>query len=78
MDIFYTESLKLEIEALSVKQKIVFSVKIQSIDYYSLKLGKHWLREVIIPARPKPEHGRKQKIHFGHLEKKNDFGEYIE
>lgn len=52
VDVFYTESHKFDVEKLSERQKIVFSVKIQSIDYYSLKLGKFWLHEILVPAKP--------------------------
>lgn len=51
VDVFFTEAHKFDVEKLIEKQKIIFSVRIQSIDYYSLKLGKFWLHDIILPAR---------------------------
>lgn len=61
VDVFYTESHKFDIEKLIERQKIIFSVKIQSIDYYSLKLGKFWLHEILIPAKPVRETSHRGK-----------------
>lgn len=52
IDIFYTEVNKYDIEELSVRQQVLLEVRIQSVDYYSLKLGKFWLREVLFPKKP--------------------------
>jgi len=78
VDVFYTESHKFDIEKLTDRQKIIFSVRIQSIDYYGLKMGKFWLHEILLPAPPPKDYGRKPKVSFKDLVKKNEFGEYIE
>lgn len=51
IDIFYTDSKKFDVAELFERQKVVFSVIIQSVDYYNLKLGKLWLTEIISPAK---------------------------
>lgn len=52
VDVFFTKAYKFDVEKLSEKQKIIFSVRIQSVDYYSLKMGKFWLHEILLPAKP--------------------------
>jgi hypothetical protein len=61
---------------LSERQKVVFSVKIQSVDYYGLKLVKFWIANIILSAPPPREDKRKKQYFRG--VNKNDFGEYIE
>jgi len=61
IDVFYTDSMKFDVENLSVSQMVVFEVRLQSIDYFSLKLGKFWLKQVLIPARPPNKSSRHQK-----------------
>lgn len=61
IDIFYTEIWKVAVNELSERQKIVFSVKIQSVDYYGLKLGKHWLNDILVPAAPPRKSSHKSK-----------------
>jgi len=76
VDVFYTEIWKVAVNELLERQKVVFSVKIQSVDYYGLKLGKFWLSNVIVPAPP-PRPDKRKKAYVGDLNK-NDFGEYPE
>lgn len=61
IDIFYTEIWKVAVNELTERQKIVFSVKIQSVDYYGLKLGKHWLDNILIPAPPPRKSSHRSK-----------------
>ena len=51
IDVFYKESLKFDVEELTVGERVVIEVEIQSIDYFSLKLGKFWLTEIISPKK---------------------------
>ena len=51
VDVFFTESHKFDVEELSPGQKIIFIIRIQSVDYYSLKLGKFWLHDIKLPAK---------------------------
>ena len=51
LDIFYTESKKYDVEELSVNQQIIVEVRIQTVDYYSLKMGKFWLSRIISPVK---------------------------
>lgn len=52
LDIFYSEIWKVAVNELIERQVIKFSVKIQSVDYYGLKLGKMWLSSIILPTPP--------------------------
>lgn len=52
IDIFYTDAWKVAVNELLERQKIVFLVKVQSVDFYGLKLGKHWLDNILFPTAP--------------------------
>lgn len=51
IDIFYTESKKFDVEELVENERVVFDVRVQSIDYYGLKLGKFWLSHIVFPKK---------------------------
>lgn len=86
VDVFFTEAHKFDVEKLSEKQKIIFSVRIQSADYYSLKLGKFWLHEILLPAKPERKSSHRGKgnspVNWSESRKneinKNKFEEYPE
>ncbi|MBD8081123.1 hypothetical protein [Chryseobacterium caseinilyticum] len=54
LDVFYSQSWKVAVNELFERQNIIFRVKIESVDYYGLKLGKLWLCNIIVPAPPPP------------------------
>ncbi|KIA82604.1 hypothetical protein OA84_10655 [Kaistella solincola] len=51
IDIFYTEIKKFDVEELVENERVVLDVRIQSIDYYGLKLGKFWLSQIVFPKK---------------------------
>ena len=51
IDVFFTEALKFDVEELTVGEQVIFEVEIQSTDYYSLKLGKFWLKSILFPKK---------------------------
>ncbi len=52
IDVFYTEVNKFDVDELTESQQVLIDVKIQSTDFYSLKLGKFWLRRILFPTKP--------------------------
>ncbi|MGI9582671.1 hypothetical protein ACR1PO_15860 [Chryseobacterium sp. RRHN12] len=61
IDVFYTESKKFDIEELSERELVVFQVTAESVDYYGLKLAKHWLIHILFPQKKFVYKGKKQK-----------------
>ena len=51
IDVFYTEMRKYDVEELLESEQIILDVKIQSTDYYGLKLGKFWLSDILFPKK---------------------------
>lgn len=51
IDVFYTEMRKYDVEELLESEQIILDVKIQSTDYYGLKLGKFWLSDIVFPKK---------------------------
>lgn len=51
IDVFYTEMRKYDVEELLENEQIILDVRIQSTDYYGLKLGKFWLSDIVFPKK---------------------------
>lgn len=51
IDIFYTALKKFDVEELVENERVVLDVRVQSIDYYGLKLGKFWLSQIVFPKK---------------------------
>ncbi|MPM71151.1 hypothetical protein SDC9_118114 [bioreactor metagenome] len=51
IDVFYTEMRNYDVEELLESEQIILDVKIQSTDYYGLKLGKFWLSDIVFPKK---------------------------
>ena len=51
IDIFYTEVKKFDVEELVENERVVLDVRVQSVDYYGLKLGKFWLSQIVFPKK---------------------------
>lgn len=63
IDVFYPESKKFDVEELKERISVTLDCKVQSVDYYGLKLGKFWLSYIISPKinfkyKPKKEKGQ--------------------
>lgn len=51
IDIFYTEVKKFDVEERVENERVVLDVRVQSVDYYGLKLGKFWLSQIVFPKK---------------------------
>jgi|GEM_PF-5414287 len=51
IDVFYTEMRNYDVEELLESEQIILDVKIQSTDYYGLKLGKFWMSDIVFPKK---------------------------
>jgi len=76
LDVFYSEMWKVAVNELLERQIIKFSVKIQSVDYYGLRLGKLWLSNIIIPAPPPRKSSHRGKDSGSMDSVMNNLGKY--